>query len=125
MFLFKTVVNCNNDDDDDDNDDENGFVMIMMMMLLLLLPLMIMMMTMMRVLMMIMTTQESDDEEEDDNSDQMIMSACEAFSADHSVDKSARDRVDAKGLYWRLRFPPDRVLMSYFAIYCYLSLKWT
>ena len=122
MFLFKTVVNCNNDDDDDDNDDENGFVMIMMMMLLLLLPLM---MTMMRVLMMIMTTHESDDEEEDDNSDQMIMSACEAFSADHSVDKSARDRVDAKGLYWRLRFPRDRVLMSYFAIYCYLSLKWT
>ena len=33
------------------------------------------------------------------------MSACEAFSADHSVDKSARDSVDSKGLYGRLRFP--------------------
>ena len=98
-------------------------VLMMMMLLLLMLPLMIMMMIMMRVL--IMTTQEPDDDEEDDNSDQMIMSACEAFSADHSVDKSARDRVDAKGLYGRLRFPPDGVLMSYFAIYCYLSLKWT
>ena len=54
--------------------------------------------------MMIMMTQAPDDDEEDDNSDQMIMSACEAFSADHSVDKSARDRVDAKGLYGRLRF---------------------
>ena len=101
-------------------------LMMMMLLLLLLLPLMMMMMMiMMRVLMMIMMTQEPDDEEEDDNSDQMIMSACEAFSADHSVDKSARDRVDAKGLYGRLRFPPDGVLMSYFAIYCYLSLKWT
>ena len=27
------------------------------------------------------------------------MSACEGFSADHSVDKSARDSVDSKGLY--------------------------
>ena len=36
----------------------------------------------------------------------MIMSAREAFSADHSVDKSARDSVDSKGLYGRLRFPP-------------------
>ena len=35
----------------------------------------------------------------------MIMLACEAFSADHSVDKSARDSVDSKGLYGRLRFP--------------------
>ena len=33
------------------------------------------------------------------------MSACEAFSVDHSVDKSARDSVDSKGLYGRLRFP--------------------
>ena len=91
-------------------------VLVMKMMLLLLpLPLMIMMMIMMRVLMMIMTTQEPDDDEEDNNSDQMIMWACEAFSADHSVDKSARDRFDAKGLYGRLRFPPDGVLMSYFA----------
>ena len=100
-------------------------VLMMMMLLLLLLPLMIMMMIMMRVLMMIMTTQEPDDDDEEDNSDQMIMSACEAFSADHSVDKSARDRVDAKGLYGRLRSPPDGVLMSYFAIYRYLSVKWT
>ena len=30
------------------------------------------------------------------------MSACEAFAADHSVDKSARDSVDSKGLYGRL-----------------------
>ena len=30
------------------------------------------------------------------------MSACGAFSADHSVDKSARDSVDSKGLYGRL-----------------------
>ena len=42
----------------------------------------------------------------------MIMSACEAFSADHSVDKSAWDSVDSKGLYGRLRFP---LLMSYFS----------
>ena len=33
------------------------------------------------------------------------MSACEVFSADQSVDKSARDSVDSKGLYGRLRFP--------------------
>ena len=33
------------------------------------------------------------------------MSACEGFSGDNSVDKSARDSVDSKGLYGRLRFP--------------------
>ena len=33
------------------------------------------------------------------------MSAFEAFAADHSVDKSARDSVDSKVLYERLRFP--------------------
>ena len=33
------------------------------------------------------------------------MSVCEAFSADHSVDKSAWDSVDSKGLYGILRFP--------------------
>ena len=33
------------------------------------------------------------------------MSACEASSADHSADKSARDSVYSKGLYKRLRFP--------------------
>ena len=33
------------------------------------------------------------------------MSAFEAFSADHSVDKSARDIIDFKGLCGRLRFP--------------------
>ena len=33
------------------------------------------------------------------------MLACEAFSADHSVDKSAWDSVGSKGLYGRLRFP--------------------
>ena len=33
------------------------------------------------------------------------MSACEGFSEDNSVDKSARDSVDSKGLYGRLRFP--------------------
>ena len=33
------------------------------------------------------------------------MLAFEAFSADHSVDKSARDSIDFKGLYGRLRFP--------------------
>ena len=38
------------------------------------------------------------------------MSACEAFSADHSADKSARDSVYSKGLYERLRFP----LMGFF-----------
>ena len=27
---------------------------------------------------------------------------CEAFAADHSVDKSVRDSVDSKGLYGRL-----------------------
>ena len=60
------------------------------------------MMIMMRVLMMIMMTMMR----------VMIMSACEAFSADHSVDKSAWDSVDSKGLYGRLRFP---LLMSYFS----------
>ena len=33
------------------------------------------------------------------------MSACEGFSADNSVDKSARDSAYSKGLYGRLRFP--------------------
>ena len=33
------------------------------------------------------------------------MSACEAFSVNHSVDKSARDSVDSKGFYGRSRFP--------------------
>ena len=33
------------------------------------------------------------------------MSACEGFSAGNSVDKSARDSVDSKVLYGRLRFP--------------------
>ena len=33
------------------------------------------------------------------------MSSCEGFSADNSVDKSAGDSVDSKGLYGRLRFP--------------------
>ena len=32
------------------------------------------------------------------------MAACEGFCADYSVDKSARDSVDSKGLYGRLRF---------------------
>ena len=32
------------------------------------------------------------------------MSACEGFSADNYFDKSARDSVDSKGLYGRLRF---------------------
>ena len=35
----------------------------------------------------------------------MIMSSCEGFPADNSLDKSARDSVDSKGLYGRLRFP--------------------
>ena len=33
------------------------------------------------------------------------MSVCEAFSEDHSVDKSARERVDSKGFHGGLRFP--------------------
>ena len=34
----------------------------------------------------------------------MIISVCEAFSADHSVDNSARERVDSKGFHGRLKF---------------------
>ena len=45
----------------------------------------------------------------------MIKSKCEAFSADHSVDKSARDSVDFKGLYGRIEVPFDGLLMSYFS----------
>ena len=45
----------------------------------------------------------------------MIKSKCEAFSADHSVNKSARDSVDFKGLYGRIEVPFDGLLMSYFS----------
>ena len=35
------------------------------------------------------------------------MSACEGFSADNSVDKSARDSVDSKGFVWEIEVLPD------------------
>ena len=55
----------------------------------------------------------------------MIMLACEAFSADHSVDKSARDSVGSKSLYGRLRFPLMDDELFFAIIYCYLLLRWT
>ena len=46
----------------------------------------------------------------------MIKSKCEAFSVDHSVDKSGRDSVDFKGLYC------PKTLLSKTAIFSFIRL---
>ena len=54
-----------------------------------------------------------------------MVSACEAYSANRSVYKSARERVDSKGLYGRWRF---QLMGFWWTVFCkigyFLSSTW-